>query len=1170
MTNDMSEPTMTDGARDIQIVPDRWMMESRQLVNWGSYDGYHIFRPSTDDRLPVTLLAGASESGKSTLVDAQISLLYPSGTPFNKASNSGRSERSDYTYLRGMIGVGDTDDAPMYLRGTDADGMPQSVWGAIVDTYRNATTGQTLSCAKFLYLMPGEGRGDVRRQYVTWNHVIDPRLMDRFRDGPFTPTQLKTTYEGCSIFSNANAFHARIWGIMGLTEEACRLLHKIQSADAPSRLDDIFKQGVLGVPAAIDKAEDLAGDYERYAANFDSMEEKARRMEMLQGIRRSYGQYDKAQANVHAFDVVDPNSEQGRASIRRWALSHMAEEVTAQLPHDEHDRNRHTQDAAAERAHGDEITARIDAVKAQIQGVDGGSLARLELDLTQARQNLRTVSDNRDRIARQFTAIGETIPDDRDAWQERQEQAAQFVTDYDRRRTQLDHDQYEAAAARSQANDELNRLTRDYERQRTQRTRISQQMDEERAMLCRATGLSAEELPYVAELMDVREDEETWRTAMNVAYGPIARTILVDQRHERGFAARVSTIDPHLMSRRTWRFVDTTHDYANTNTAAGLADGEPRLSGKLRYREDSPFSGWLRDQTANERYDALCVDAIDDTDERTRQVQRDGQIKSGRHGQHGIKDIRQVIGFVNQTYLDELLRQAQDAKTAFAEADQAYETIRQQAERLRRELALAENLNDTDWDKVAVKDAEQRISRIEQDIDTIRRDPKLAELTAARERLERELERINDRRFKAQNAADSCAQAVDAARTWLDRNGTGVDIGANNVNDQNESAKRIPFGDDVAERLGAAYERQFAGQADPATRAHLIIGAGRTTMTDDMRFENIMAEQIGKEIDARRTMLAEQADAALKTLESQMQAYQDVYAKDDDALTATVADYRYYEQELDSLSHLAANDATEAEYANSLHKLYWDALTLQRTLKSDEATIKEQLSRINSMLKGQQFGPKGGRLSLNVTVRPPERAFGTTLRRVTETLTAWEQQPDADVIALRKTFRSCRPFIDMLHDQLAQIKDSGGIKRYGAHDLDPRCRSSFYATVHHEDGPDERITSTGGRSGGALQELTSFVYGAALIYLLGEGSVTGEPSYTTLFLDEALIKADGRYTKRALMVLPRLGFQVIVSAPESKTGEILEVSTKAYVTYKDPDTGHTALREASLETTGRK
>ena len=64
--------------KDMQMIADRWMMESRRLVNWGSYEGYHEFRPSTDSQLPVTLLAGASESGKSTLVDAQISLLYPS------------------------------------------------------------------------------------------------------------------------------------------------------------------------------------------------------------------------------------------------------------------------------------------------------------------------------------------------------------------------------------------------------------------------------------------------------------------------------------------------------------------------------------------------------------------------------------------------------------------------------------------------------------------------------------------------------------------------------------------------------------------------------------------------------------------------------------------------------------------------------------------------------------------------------------------------------------------------------------------------------------------------------------------------------------------------------------------------------------------------------------
>lgn len=85
-----------------------------------------------------------------------------------------------------------------------------------------------------------------------------------------------------------------------------------------------------------------------------------------------------------------------------------------------------------------------------------------------------------------------------------------------------------------------------------------------------------------------------------------------------------------------------------------------------------------------------------------------------------------------------------------------------------------------------------------------------------------------------------------------------------------------------------------------------------------------------------------------------------------------------------------------------------------------------------------------------------------------------------------------------------------------------------------------------------------------MIYLLG-GDVTGQPTYTTLFLDEALIKADGRYTQRALGVLPKLGFQVIVSAPESKTAEILEVATKAYVAYKDSSNGRSYLQEITSD-----
>ena len=377
---------MADG---MKIVSDRWMLQSRQIVNWGSYGGWHEFRPSMDGTMPVTLLAGASESGKSTLVDAQISLLYPSGTPYNKASNSGRSERNDYTYLRGMIGVNDSEngETPIFLRGRDVDGVPQSIWGAIVDTYVNKTGGGLLSCGKFLYLSAGDGQDGLRRRYVTWNRAIDPRLMDQYRDAPFTRSMFEKTYPECTTHANAAAFHASVWQDMGLSADACRLLHKIQSADAPSKLDDIFKQGVLDIPESIRLARETVNDYNRFNENFHSMEDKMERVAILQDIQARYGEYAKQASERREYTPIDPDREQGETTLAAWTWSRMASEVRAGLPSAQR-KAKESQDAIdRSQQRIDELDTQIEAVKERMNGIDGGSLQQLGKDFERARQD---------------------------------------------------------------------------------------------------------------------------------------------------------------------------------------------------------------------------------------------------------------------------------------------------------------------------------------------------------------------------------------------------------------------------------------------------------------------------------------------------------------------------------------------------------------------------------------------------------------------------------------------------------------------------------------------------------------------------------------------------------------------------------------------------------------
>ena len=785
-------------------------------------------------------------------------------------------------------------------------------------------------------------------------------------------------------------------------------------------------------------------------------------------------------------------------------------------------------------------------------------MQRLGNDLQRVRQDIDEARRQRHAIAERFEQVEGRLPNSKQAWDAERAMLTETFDTYEERLRDANAKFRQLVGERHDRQRDRDILRRDYQRKLAQKTRISDDMDDARTLIMRATGLDASELPYVAELMDVNERSEQWRLAMNVAYAPIAQTILVDKRHEQGFAAKISAIDPNLMTRRTWRFVDTGMRYDSSSS-------EGWMSSKLQYREDSPFVGWLKTQTTSPHFDARCVHTIDDSNRSERQVQADGQIKSGARGQHGTKDRAQVIGFVNETYLNALAAQVDAARNALSQADTDYTAAKTQSDNLHRELELANQLAYTSWERIDIAGAQRTITDTQDAIASIKNDPKLAELAKQRDELNAELDRVERQRIESDQAAARAGSAVEAALIWLrDHADTGTTDAAGATADNDDDAASGPLPDEVTAALAESYDNRFAGLADAAMRAHMIIGAGAAgTQAPGESFPERTIAGIGKDMASRINLLNGQADAARTGVESKMSTYIALYAADDDSLTASVEDYRYYLDELASLTQLAAVAATDAEYRRCLEQLLRSFLTIKRAIDTDASDIHDQLDRINAMLKGQQFGPKHGSLSLHADVRRPERTFWAQLIRVIGTLNDWKSADVNDSDASRKAFAACAPMVGLLRAELAQVKDANGVKSYGARNLDPRCRSSFYAIVHHADGPDERITSTGGRSGGALQELTSFVYGAALIYLLG-GGLTSEPSYTTLFLDEALIKADGRYTQRALTVLPRLGFQVIVSAPESKTGEILEVSTKAYVTYKDPDTGLTSLREAVL------
>lgn len=1163
MTAQSSTAQVSQASQDlyapIELLAPHWVLQRRQLVNWGSYEGYHVFEPSTAFDGTVTLLTGQSESGKSTLVDAQVSLLYPTGAAFNKASNAGRSDRSDYTYVRGQRGIRNDrgHDEPVYLRGVNEDGEPYAVWGAIVDDYIDTANSGHLSIAKFMYLPPDATPENMIKLYAMRAEPIDPRLMDAYREEKFSIPLLKQVYPGITVYQYANRFHEDVWKRFGLTEAACRLLHRMQASDAPSQLDDIFRKGVLNEPRALSMGRAAIDDYERYRNNFMSMERTRRRVELLQTINDEAAEYQEAERGVSQLRAIDPmqvGSDERRA---QWLDTRISADVADVLP--QYRAWAQENEAALQSAQEKvvQLNDEISSLENQMRGHGGDEIRKLEDKLADAQREYERVLKRCEKLVERFNRADQSMPENQTQWNEICAQYEQFDKEYAAdARTRSDH-QFELLNTCKIYEDELAELNDDYERKQRSRSRITREMADARALMAQVTGLQPEELPYAAELMDV-EDEE-WRVAMNVTYASLAPTILVDKRHEQGFAQNISRIPREQMPRRNWQFVDTDAIFD------GDHDSSERdwLSGKLTFNEDSPFIGWLRARVASDASDALCVDAIDDASAE-RQVQRDGQIKSGKRGSHGTKGMKPVIGFVTETYLNELKVKIAAAKERLNQAIAARDAFDNDVAKLQAKHDLAQALQDTAWADIDAQAVEDRITQLRADRDELANNPELAQLKADLDIRKRQLEEANSRAWGAKTEAQSAQRALQAAQRWLSEH--------DDASTTADGVHAVPMNDVCNELLETSYVAYFGASAQRGSqRVGVILGiddksakaSGTHVKAEDrvdMQQVGVLRMSVAQAVGKTVTQLAAQRDARRKSCETTMQSYIDQYAPNDDRISASVNDAQFFERELAELEPgVIGQEAASTEYFNSLEKMLNDFVQLQATIRADQKKITEQMGKINRLLAHYPFGAQHGKLSIEVHVRPPEAKFSTALSSQIARINAFRESDSRDVERCKKLFEQCANVVEFIKESFDEYAPNG----HGDANLDPRRRSRFIGAVEYSNGDIEHINSTGGGSGGYLQELTSFAYGAALLYLLANDNAT-EPSYATVFLDEALIKADSQYTRRALSVLPGLGFQVIVSAPESKTGEIMPSASKTVVARKDPTTGTTTLLEGEL------
>lgn len=1089
----------------------QWVALDLQLVNWGGYDGHHRVRLAST----ATLLSGGSGSGKSTLMDAYIALLMPHTTPFNGASNGGvvgrprgKDQRNILSYARGKLDESRTEEGTRQrvLRGDGKD-----TWSAIAMTWADQS-GTRFTAVRAWYV-PSSARTleDVTAVRATREGELDLRDLE-----PAAGQRLArgaVTAVGLTCFDTDREFTARLHSTLGIGAsgdgaKAVALLGRIQAGQQITTVDALYKAMVLEEPDTFATADAVVEQFDKLTGTREQMITARQQVNALAPIRAHRAAAEEAAARLRVVDAVG-GFDDGTSPAAVWRHERrlgLLREVETDLQ----GRHREAQRLAAETsARVAAARSELDAVKATLWASGGDRLATAERELRGAATRLEEVTRARARLDDAVgSALGGPVTT-LDAFTDLVGRARQALADTDAkaaaRQALLD-----AMSERKEAAADLAVLRRDHGDARHRHDNVPGDLHATRAALAEAAGLTPQDLPFVAELVEVRTEHEPWREAFNLALGGFATLMLIDVAHLQAFRRAIDT----MRTGRRIRF---------EGVPTGLRDDvgldTRTMPGRLDYRQ-SPFTGWLKGELAS-RFAYVCVDTPGELAQHEKALTRGGQVSEGRRGAHGGQGKPNVLGFTNTRRLADLERQVERAEQRLAAASAQVDAAEAAWDRHDATLRAYTTVVELTWDQVDVAGVEAERARWERVVgevtsgspDVVRLQERATELETLIQDLTEQLGRTKGSAAQLGERWSATTDDVDVAQGALD---AAQDAGTRLDDEQRDHLERVLGGTE------ADLPPADARPADPAA-ALAAFDAVVARAAELLRADRQAAQQT---VGAAR-------DALRRTFETFVERW-----PDPNLGTDPDASYGDYERILAELETQGLHEL-EAEWRKSLLRLSGNDLAdLHTALSRSVREIKERIRPVNDILADLPFADDDHRLRIDArdTQSTVVARFRKELRDLREELST--EATDAE---RERRYHRMAKVIDRIRRTSPDVVDLVDVRRHvrlSAEKVD--LDGNHVALYDH----------IGEKSGGESQELVAFIVGAALRYQLGDAGAA-RPRYAPVFLDEALIKADARFTGRAIGAWRGLGFQLVIGAPNDKFSALEPHVDVKYVVLKD-------------------
>lgn len=1055
------------------LAPEAFRLTRLQVFNWGTFSGVHEVAVA-----PVGFLfIGQSGSGKSSILDAHSALFIPpKWVDFNAAGRAGAGQsrdRSMVSYLRGMWSSRTAADGnevrPEYLR-------TETTWSALAATYTNAA-GQAVTIARLMWLRgKSTVAGDVKNQFMVFERAFDLSELQFFPRADFDVRKLKSSLPEAFVSDQFTNYQERFMRLLGIPSElALRLLQKTQGAKNLDNLNALLRDYMLDVPKTFKVAEVLVNEFTELNEAHRAVVTAREQIALLQPAEIEQQVSATAQLKRNSLRDLQVGllHYQGMReiglldeAIRRHGTSKDAAS-SALLGADETARQEQTRLREMEDRHRNAGGSQIEAWESEIAAqnvVRGERVAKFEA----VRSACGIMDWAVPTDVNAHAALGEQARLELEGW-EASQQEQEALRDRLRDERRVADEGFRAAVVEVKALE-------------AQRSNLPAHAMRLRDTMASALGLEAKDLPYAAELLEVRAEEGSWQGAIERALRGFALSILVHPRHLVRVAQYVN--DHQLGGLVRYRRVDR----VERRPVQPL--GTDSLVLKVAVAP-GPFMEWLEHEL-RERHDYDCVDSPMALTNTPKGLTREGQVKRAsdsfeKDDRHAVGDqSRWILGFDNRAKLALFQQRAQELAGVISAKDLALAGVSEDTKLRGRRVLQCQSIVNTRWSDIDVAATVRRIAALEQDIAAARQGNKdLAELAV----------QIGAQRVvveKAQTAAVRLRTEVEGLQSQI--NGLQRQLGTRRAD-----PGLIPPSPGQVEGLDPRFERHA-----PVLLENLGTIGTRVN------------QELGREIEA----LSEEISDLRHATEEKFKEFVRRWPSDSAGLDATIAAAPDFFAKLERL-RVDGLPAHEERFKRLLQEQTGQNLTaLSHHIREQHQEIRERLDMVNTAMRSARFNA-GTVLSIDMQDRALSevRQFAQDIR-------------NALAFSLEEDPRNAEARFEALAAIVRRLASADTAdQRWRELVLDVRQHVEFVAREKDLRGVEVEVYASGaGKSGGQREKLAVTCLAAALRYQLS-GESGDAMVYTTVLIDEAFGRTDQDYTAAIVEVFRNFGFQPVMATP---------------------------------------